>query len=813
MSHDNDSSGGSYQRRPSDPRDPRRSGDANDRAQPHALSPLHWLEPAPSRDEGRGQRPPLSPLNLLDAADRRAEAGGQEGVNNTEPGAASEGTAPPGRAIDAAARAGFGDVSGARIHTGGSADARTAAHGARALTVGRDIHFAPGEYQPDTDAGASLLGHELAHVAQQRGGDVAIAAKLRTTTSGETAEVEADRAADVFSAALAGDDVQPVTLSATPPQLARQATGDDKTPKRAVAMRVHVRMRDGTVKDWSGATAIEDIDGARFVAERQGDRWEWDDDRGASVRVLTNPRGRGGSLVEQWAGKDAIQIVVDFGTRIADAIPEGRGTGGAGGKADRSTTAIGDGNDKNRGIGAQGDAPGAQPREGAAAGPGDRADTAPQDTTPTTEAGTSDAAAPRTGTDAAASSDDADEFLDADLIDDEAVTAEIDQFLSEFIEGGGQGADLDGSPDGRTGADTRADGQGRGGPDARSGGAKAPQDQTLGSGDNEATPRGPLDPGGTAKPLGGDGRSGGGVLGGSNDLFGIAITIPAVLKGVVEVALMIDDANFASLGPATVKKALNEVTEEIAERAARKAAERAVQREVSKAAAAEIRSLRSEIKVALAAPADQLTKRQRALVKTYGNATQSEFQAALRKAHRSAQRKAVRPVLAEFRKRAKAAKVAKQPRNTAYSPRDTLDNMDAQYPGQVTPGTVLRKNEKNAKLAGKRHPDTGIVFDDRGFPIFDDVAKFDTRIPSGAVAVQNRKKHMRAASTQLDESIRRGEVSASRFTKEQLVAIRAHEPHIPGYAWHHHQEVGRMQLVPEDIHARTGHAGGFDVWY
>jgi RHS repeat-associated protein len=33
-----------------------------------------------------------------------------------------------------------------------------------------------------------------------------------------------------------------------------------------------------------------------------------------------------------------------------------------------------------------------------------------------------------------------------------------------------------------------------------------------------------------------------------------------------------------------------------------------------------------------------------------------------------------------------------------------------------------------------------------------------------------------------------------------------------GYVWHHHQDMGRMQLVPEDIHIHTRHSGGVDIW-
>ncbi|WP_375068694.1 HNH endonuclease [Pseudomonas sp. AMR01] len=31
---------------------------------------------------------------------------------------------------------------------------------------------------------------------------------------------------------------------------------------------------------------------------------------------------------------------------------------------------------------------------------------------------------------------------------------------------------------------------------------------------------------------------------------------------------------------------------------------------------------------------------------------------------------------------------------------------------------------------------------------------------------------------------------------------------IDGYTWHHHQDSGRMQPVPELVHKKTGHIGG-----
>jgi hypothetical protein len=60
------------------------------------------------------------------------------------------------------------DFSSVRIHIGPEANAI----GAVAFTHGSSIHFAPGQYDPHSPRGQQLLGHELAHVVQQRTGRV-----------------------------------------------------------------------------------------------------------------------------------------------------------------------------------------------------------------------------------------------------------------------------------------------------------------------------------------------------------------------------------------------------------------------------------------------------------------------------------------------------------------------------------------------------------------------------------------------------------------------------------------------------------------
>jgi hypothetical protein len=65
------------------------------------------------------------------------------------------------------------DFSAIRVHQDGAADAV----GAQAFARGTDLHFAPGRYDPHSQAGQELLGHELAHTVQQAQGRVGASAQ------------------------------------------------------------------------------------------------------------------------------------------------------------------------------------------------------------------------------------------------------------------------------------------------------------------------------------------------------------------------------------------------------------------------------------------------------------------------------------------------------------------------------------------------------------------------------------------------------------------------------------------------------------
>jgi hypothetical protein len=105
----------------------------------------------------------------------------------------------PGHALDGGVKSGvesaFGrDFSGVRVHTDSQAASLAGGLHARAFTVGEDVAFGAGEYQPGTPVGDALIAHELAHVAQQAGGTGAQRKGLHEADTGAL-EDDADQAA------------------------------------------------------------------------------------------------------------------------------------------------------------------------------------------------------------------------------------------------------------------------------------------------------------------------------------------------------------------------------------------------------------------------------------------------------------------------------------------------------------------------------------------------------------------------------------------------------------------------------------------
>ncbi|MDI1240705.1 MAG: DUF4157 domain-containing protein [bacterium] len=97
------------------------------------------------------------------------------------------------------------DLSSLRIH---AESPLPATFGARAFVCGDQIHFAPGEYDPSTSEGWRVLGHEIAHVVQQRLGRVTRRPNSGSLLVSDPAlEAEADSAGDYAAQMFADEDL------------------------------------------------------------------------------------------------------------------------------------------------------------------------------------------------------------------------------------------------------------------------------------------------------------------------------------------------------------------------------------------------------------------------------------------------------------------------------------------------------------------------------------------------------------------------------------------------------------------------------
>lgn len=101
------------------------------------------------------------------------------------------------------------DFSAVRVHTDATAAASAVAVDAQAYTLGSDIVFGAGRFEPGSQAGRRLLTHELAHVVQQPVADRSGPAEIGAADS------EVERQADRVSAGT-GSVSGPGTLASPP---------------------------------------------------------------------------------------------------------------------------------------------------------------------------------------------------------------------------------------------------------------------------------------------------------------------------------------------------------------------------------------------------------------------------------------------------------------------------------------------------------------------------------------------------------------------------------------------------------------------
>ena len=207
-------------------------GSAHDPLEREADRVADQVLAGPARGIGR------APLKI-----QRAAPGSGDGASHA-PVNVHKVIASPGRALDSGVRHDmeqrFGrDFSQVRVHQDAAADRSARDVGARAYTVGRDIVFAAGQFEPSTGAGRRLLAHELTHVVQQSGADRRERGRGAASASASGAEVlQRTPAAPTNAAGPAVRDISRIRIDAVADFLASGLTA---------ARTVNVHLNDATI--------------------------------------------------------------------------------------------------------------------------------------------------------------------------------------------------------------------------------------------------------------------------------------------------------------------------------------------------------------------------------------------------------------------------------------------------------------------------------------------------------------------------------------------------------------------------------------
>lgn len=120
------------------------------------------------------------------------------------------------------------DFSHVRVHTDSRAAESARAVNAIAYTVGRNIVFGAGHYEPASSRGRHLLAHELTHVTQQ--GEGSISSQLMTGPSDDRHEQEAEKIArDASGMSSAQHSASEVKLQRVPDEEDTMAEEEEDT--------------------------------------------------------------------------------------------------------------------------------------------------------------------------------------------------------------------------------------------------------------------------------------------------------------------------------------------------------------------------------------------------------------------------------------------------------------------------------------------------------------------------------------------------------------------------------------------------------
>lgn len=127
---------------------------------------------------------------------------------------------------------------------------------------------------------------------------------------------------------------------------------------------------------------------------------------------------------------------------------------------------------------------------------------------------------------------------------------------------------------------------------------------------------------------------------------------------------------------------------------------------------------------------------------------------------------------------------------------------------QTLKSTTKQLVIRNAGYAGERHPITNVLFNSKGFPVFNGIAK--TKLSQSYWKSSNTVQFEQANKWLKTETFRNSTLR-NKFNSSQIKEIA--EGKTPtGYTWHHHEDTGYLELVLTSLHKGTGHTGGKAIW-
>jgi hypothetical protein len=587
-------------------------------------------------------------------------------------------------------------------------------------------------------------------------------------------------------------------------------SGGERTGEVNAAIKVVVRFDDGETRTWSGKGYWGAGLAAHYTASREGYRpqgqWLWQGDEAAqraiaSIRVHDDLTGQTGIRPEAWAKEQEQRRAVDEQQRgVPGPAPFATEITVHAKRLDRVTI------DPDAEPDAH--APGHVDKEDAGDGSGDefkekQPGTGDQRGRAGTEGGPQGGTAGGTGTGAPTGAEKAEkaEEQEKEVFEFERSIGIEPSVETEHGRGntdgrgdttggdkpGGAG-ERGGASDGRTGDDTEIGGTGPGGDHARRDGS----DEGSERGGRDGSERGSRDgkQGGAERGMyGGEGKLGDDGVPSGGGMLGI-VAVPVFLKGFVELALILGEADFTGFGQKaaaetiehlakTGAKSLGKTGAEAVEPALRAALARQARVEAAKATKTVTRKMATDRRTAAAwkrASKQEQAAFQRKVYYDHVDKLYGEAEAAARNARTNAEailKKNPADAAAQARQRAAASMEAA----TEVKPVAGRLPQNHEYAGKAFPAEKLPATYRKQ----------GLRFSKQGHPDFEPHA---LELPSGGKRVQI-------------------EYTGSRSADFNAANKAAGLDEIPrNYTWHHLEDGKSMMLVPRELHKAVKHSGG-----